>query len=196
MKWNQKVKKTAERLGLTVEAFVEAHADWANELQAEAAPTPTPAPTGESASVSPDAYRALEQTVVQLRGQVDTLTTENHNARRDGIAITALEAARLPSSGTVRNGDTEIDLDASFRAELIQVARAAESAEAAQAAVATKITERRAVLGQRESAGTRPAGSGRIPLPAGDNSRTQTEGDRTGSTGRQIEGIRGRAGLL
>lgn len=197
MKWNQKVKKTAERLGLSVEAFAEQHADWANELQNEVDPTPTPAPAAQEGTVSPEAYRTLEQTVVALRGQVETLTTANHNATRDGIAITALEAARLPSSGKIGAGDSEIDLDASFRAELIQVARAAESADAALAAVNTKITERRAVIGQREGAPA-PRGSGSINLPTGNNSRQQTEADRnrSGDGTRRIESIRSTAGLI
>ncbi|MFN3930081.1 MAG: hypothetical protein ACK4OK_10650, partial [Thermoflexus sp.] len=161
MKWNQKVKKTAERLGLSVEAFAEQHADWANELQNEVEPPPPPAAPPPEGTGSPPAEPPRGQPRVGRRGPGGTLTTANHNATRDGIAITALEAARLPSSGKIGTGDSEIDLDASFRAELIQVARAAESADAALAAVNTKITERRAVIGQRESAPA-PRGSGSI----------------------------------
>lgn len=192
MKWNEKVKKAAERLGMTVEAFVEAHAEWAQELQQESAP-PVPVTT-EAGSVSLTDYRALEQTVVELRGTVGNLTTENFNAARDAIAITALEAARLPSSGTVRSGETEIDLDASFRADLISAARAAESTEGAQTVVATKIAERRAVLGQREAAPAR--GSGHINLPTGDTSRPLTSGERATEGTRRLEGTRSRAGLI
>ncbi|AIZ44861.1 hypothetical protein QR90_06715 [Deinococcus radiopugnans] len=195
MKWNEKVKKTAERLGMTVEAFAAAHADWANELQTEGTTLP-PAARSEGASVSADDYRVLEQTVVELRGQVTGLTTDNHNARRDAIAITALESARLPSAGTIKHGETEIDLDASFRADLIGVARAAENDESAKAAVDRKIVERKAALGQRESA-PRP-GSGRINLPTGDNSRVATEAERNSQDGgvRRLENTRSRVGLL
>ncbi|WP_288404942.1 hypothetical protein [uncultured Deinococcus sp.] len=196
MKWNQKVKKAAERLGLTVEAFVEAHKDWADELQQEGM-TPTAPAAAQADGVTLEGYRALEQTVVGLQGTVNTLNTQLHNAERDGIAITALEAARLPSSGKVGSGDAEIDLDASFRVELIQAARTAESAEAAQAAVAGKITARRAILGQRESAAPK-RGGGRIDLPTGDNSRTVTEQERrqNGGATRQFEGARSRSGLI
>lgn len=195
MKWNEAVKKTAQRLGLTAEAFAEQHPEWAAELNAPAAPATPPAPT-DAGTVSLEAYRALETNVVGLTSQVKDLTDQLRNERRDGIAVTALESARLPSSGTIRNGDTEIDLDASFRAELIDVARRADTDDAARESVATAIVKRRAVLGQRESAGARQGGSGRIPLPAGDNSRAQTERDRSNGESRQIEGIRGRAGLL
>lgn len=189
MKWNEKVKKTAERLGLSVEAFVEKYADWANELQNESA---VPA-TSETGTVSLESYRALETSVVGLRSTVESLTTQLQNERRDGIAVTALEAARLPSSGTVKDGDTEVDLDASFRTELIDVSRRADTDEAAREAVNAKISQRKALLGQRE--GARPARERNQPanLPVGNTSREDTGKP---STTRQVESARSRAGLL
>lgn len=201
-----KIKALMEKYGCKtleeLKAKTEAQAEYLTTLEAVAqesvnrsAPVPAPAST-EAGAVSLSDYRALEQTVVELRGQVGTLNTENHNARRDTIAVTALEAARLPSAGTVKHGDTEIDLDASFRAELIGVARTAESEDAARSAVERKIVERKAALGQRESA-PRPTGQNRVPLPSGDNSRTRTEAEqaRSGET-RQFESTRSRAGLI
>ena len=198
MKWNEKVKKTAERLGLSVEAFVEQHADWAQELQNEGAQAPAPAPA-ETGTVSLESYRALESSVVGLRSTVETLTTQLQNERRDGIAITALEAAKLPSSGKIQDGDTEIDLDASFRAELIDVARSAESDDRARESVAAKIAQRRAIIGQRQSAEKRPTlpENRRANLPLGDNSREAKRGDAPtdGKDARQFEGTRRSAGL-
>lgn len=198
-----KIKALMEKYGCKtleeLKAKTEAQAEYLAALEAVAQesvnrPAPTPAP--EAGTVSLSDYRALEQTVVELRGQVGTLNTENHNARRDTIAVTALESARLPSAGTVKHGDTEIDLDASFRAELIGVARTAESEDVARSAVERKIVERKAALGQRESA-PRPTGQNRVPLPSGDNSRTRTEAEqaRSGET-RQFESTRSRAGLI
>lgn len=191
MKWNEKVKKTAERLGLSVEAFVEQHADWAQELQNEGAQAPAPAETG---TVSLESYRALENRVVGLTSTVDSLTTQLQNERRDGIAVSALEAARLPSSGTVKDGDTEVDLDASFRTELIDVARRATTDDQAREAVGARIAQRKALLGQRESAKV-PARERNRPanLPAGDNSREAT--DKPAGT-RQVENARSRVGLI
>ncbi|GGO22151.1 hypothetical protein [Deinococcus humi] len=199
-----KIKALMEKYGCKtleeLKAKPEAQAEYLATLEAvmqESVNHPAPAPTNtEAGTVSLSDYRALEQTVVELRGQVGTLNTENHNARRDTIAVTALEAARLPSAGTVKHGDTEIDLDASFRAELIGVARTAESEDVARSAVERKIVERKAALGQRESA-PRPTGQNRVPLPSGDNSRTRTEAEQTrsGET-RQFESTRSRAGLI
>lgn len=192
---NKKLKAILDRFGMTEDEF---KTQFPEQYAALTAPeTPAGTPAADAGTLSADGYRALEQTVVQLRAMVDSLTAENHNAKRDAIAITALEGARLPSAGTVKSGDTEIDLDASFRAELIGVARAAESSEAAQGAVASKIAERRAVLGQRESAPV-PRGSGRINLPVGDNSRTQTQAEarQGGNDTRQFESTRRSAGLL
>lgn len=190
MKWNKKVQKTAERLNLSVDAFVEQHADWAQELQNEGTETPAPA---ESGTVSLESYRALETSVVGLRSTVDTLTTQLQNERRDGIAITALEAARLPSSGTVKDGDTEVDLDASFRAELIDVARRADSDDAARESVTQKIAQRKAILGQRESAKPGKERNQRPALPVGNTSREDTTKP---STTKQVENARSRVGLL
>jgi len=160
------------------------------------APAPAPAAQTEPGTVSLSDYRALETTVVALNQTVKNLTDQNHNATRDGIAITALEAARLPSAGKVKNGETEIDLDASFRAELIGISRQAESDEAARSAVELKIVDRRAVLGQRPTEGKKPGVNG-VSLPIGDNSRSKTESEQKqdGHTTRQLEQIRSRAGL-
>jgi hypothetical protein len=169
------------------------------QIATESVQTPAPVTPTESGTVSLTDYRALEQTVVELRGQVSSLNSENHNAKRDNIASSALEAARLPSAGTVKYGETEIDLDASFRAELVQVARAAESDESARTAVDRKIVERRAALGVRESAQNPAKPRNGVNLPVTDNSRKQTDADRRGvqeGAGSHIQGIRGRAGLL
>lgn len=189
MKWNTKVKKTAERLGLSVEAFAEQHAEWAQELQNEDV-APPPAETG---TVSLESYRALETSVVGLRSTVESLTTQLQNERRDGIAVTALEAARLPSSGTVKDGDTEVDLDASFRTELIDVARRAESDDAARESVGQKIAQRRAILGQRENAKPARERNQRPAAPVGNTSR---EDSAKPSTTKQVENARSRVGLL
>ncbi|CAM3666600.1 hypothetical protein [Deinococcus frigens] len=199
-----KIKALMEKYGCKtleeLKAKTEAQAEYLTTLEAvaqESVNRPAPAPTAaDTGTVSLGDYRVLEQTVVELRGQVSGLTTDNHNARRDAIAITALESARLPSAGTVKHGETEIDLDASFRNDLISAARAAESDETAKAAVDRKIVERKAALGQRESA-PRPIGQNRVPLPSGDNSRTRTEAEqaRNGET-RQFESTRSRAGLI
>ncbi|CAM3269242.1 Prohead serine protease [Deinococcus saxicola] len=199
-----KIKALMEKYGCKtleeLKAKTEAQAEYLTTLEAVAQesvnrPAPTP-PTADTGTISLGDYRVLEQTVVELRGTVSALTTDNHNARRDAIAITALESARLPSAGTVKHGETEIDLDASFRNDLISAARAAESDETAKAAVDRKIVERKAALGQRESA-PRPIGQNRVPLPSGDNSRARTEAEqaRNGET-RQFESTRSRAGLI
>lgn len=187
--------------GQTLDQIKAEHADEylaVLEQIAREGAAPVPATT-ESGTVSLTDYRALEQTVVELRGTVTSLTTDNHNARRDGLAITALEAARLPSAGTVKHGETEIDLDASFRAELIGVARAAESEDSARAAVDRKIVERRAALGTREGVKPVRAENG-VRLPLGDTSRRETEAERRAGgqpeVQRHMEGIRGRAGLV
>ncbi|GAA3995275.1 hypothetical protein GCM10022631_01810 [Deinococcus rubellus] len=167
------------------------------ELIARESVNPIPAPV-EPGNVSLADYRALENTVVELRGTVGNLTTQNHNATRDGIALTALESARLPSAGTVKNGESEIDLDASFRAELTGLARTAESDEAARTAVASKITERRGLLEKRTTEGKKPGVNG-VNLPLGDNSRSKTDAERqqAGDTStRQLEQVRSRNGLL
>ncbi|UQN06298.1 hypothetical protein [Deinococcus sp. QL22] len=202
---NPKIKALMEKHGVTtVEALkAKAPAEYTTvleELMQESlnppAPRPNPTPAPESGTMSLADYRALESTVVELRGTVNTLTADNLNARRDAIAITALEAARLPSAGKVKHGETEIDLDASFRTELIQTARTAENDDTAKTAVDEKIATRRGVLGQRESAPVQRPQNG-LKLPAGDNSRTQTEAERiqTGQT-RQFESVRRGAGLI
>lgn len=204
---NPKIKALMEKHGVTtVEALkAKAPAEYATvleELMQESLnppapnPTPAPAPAPETGTMSLADYRALESTVVELRGTVNTLTTDNLNARRDAIAITALEAARLPSAGKVKYGETEIDLDASFRTELIQTARTAENDDSAKTAVDEKIATRRGVLGQRESK-PNPRPQNGLNLPAGDNSRTQTEAERTqGGQTRHFESTRRGAGLI
>lgn len=188
--------------GRTLEQVKADHpAEYLEALELIAKENVAPAPAivvTEPGSVSLADYRALETTVVELRGTVGNLTTQNHNATRDGIALTALEGARLPSAGTVKHGESEIDLDASFRAELTGIARTAESDEAARTAVASKITERRAVLGQRTTEGKKPSVNG-VNLPLGDNSRSKTEAERQqagDNSTRQLEQVRSRSGLL
>lgn len=197
-----KLKKLLEKYSVGTLAELLALEDARPEVEAilQEGTAPAPAATSQASgeSVSLTDYRALEETVVELRGQVTNLTEANHNAQRDAIAITALEAARLPSAGTVKRGDSEIDLDASFRAELIGAARAAESADAAKDIVDSKITERRAVLGQRE--GTQPQRKeNRYPsVAAGNTERAPTESERQkrGDGSRQLEGTRRTSGLI
>ncbi|MGY2892487.1 hypothetical protein [Deinococcus sp. UYEF24] len=155
------------------------------------APVNQPVVQTEPGTVSLSDYRALESTVVELRGTVDNLKTQNHNATRDGIALTALEAARLPSAGTVKHGESEIDLDASFRAELTGLARQAESDAAARTAVESKIAERRAVQGQKTEA-RKPNVNG-VALPIGDNSGKVQDSDRKEV---KFESTRRTAGLI
>lgn len=199
-----KIKALLEKHGVnTVDELKKIALDeYTATLEAIAKESAAPqAPTGATAdgTVSLDAYRALETNVVKLTNQVTDLTTQLQNERRDGIAITALEAAKLPSSGTVKDGETEIDLDASFRAELIDVARSAESDDKARESVAAKITQRRAIVGQRESAGKRPGlpENRRPNLPTGDNSREAKQGERgaEGKDARHYESTRRSAGL-
>lgn len=206
---HQKLKALLEKYqGKTIDQIKTEHAaEYLEALEAiareSAAPATPPTPaapvTGADGQVSPEAYRALEQTVVQLRGTVDTLTTANHNAGRDAMVSTALEAARLPSAGTVKHGETEIDLDASFRAELTAGARTAESDDAARAFIDRKIVERRAALGIRESAKPKEQVRNGVNLPSSDNSRTVTTAERREQQpegARLIESARGRSGLL
>ncbi|WP_407572129.1 hypothetical protein [Deinococcus altitudinis] len=162
------------------------------KISQESVQTPVPVPVQtEPGTVSLTDYRALESTVVELRGTVSNLTTQNHNATRDGIALTALEAARLPSAGTVKHGESEIDLDASFRAELTGLARQAESDAAARTAVESKIAERRAVQGQKTEA-RKPSVNG-VALPIGDNSGKVQDSDRKEV---KFESTRRTAGLI
>ncbi|UQN04852.1 phage terminase large subunit [Deinococcus sp. QL22] len=204
---NPKIQALMEKHGVTtLDALkAKAPAEYASvleELMQESLnplapkPNPAPVPAPETGTMSLADYRALESTVVELRGTVNTLTADNLNARRDAIAITALEAARLPSAGKVKHGETKTDLDASFRTELIQTARTAENDDSAKTVVDEKIATRRGVLGQRESAPAQRPQNG-LKLPAGDNSCTQTGAERTqtGQT-RQFESIRSRSGLI
>jgi len=183
--------------GRTIEQIKADHpSEYLEALEKISTEAPAPAAQAEAGTVSLTDYRALESTVVELRGTVTNLTTQNHNATRDGIALTALEGARLPSAGTVKHGETEIDLDASFRAELTGLARAAESDEAAKAAVEGKIAERRAVQGQRAAEGKKPGVNG-VSLPIGDNSRSRTESEqRQGDDARVMDNVRRSSGIL
>lgn len=124
------------------------------------APAAPPLPTVDynAATVDMAAYRALESRVVQLTQENTGLREQLRNQTRDTIALTALEAARLPSSGQFEDNGVTIDLDASFRNDLIATSRSASSDSAAKEAVERKITERRAMLGNRTQESRRPRG--------------------------------------
>lgn len=164
---NPKLKKLLEKLGMDEAAFKAEFPDQHAALTQEG--TSPAAPSGE---VNLDAYRTLEQTVVALNAKVQTLEGANLNAVRDGIVSTALEAAKLPSAGKVKHGETEIDLDASFRADLTQVARAAESDDQARQLVDARIAERRALV--KPGAAT-PAPRNGVALPVGETSAVKSE---------------------
>lgn len=87
--------------------------------------------------------RVLENTVLQLQAELEQIKRAQTNGTRTNIALTALEAAKLPKSKKV--GD--LDLDASFRQDLESAALGAASDEDARKRVDQMITERRALLG-------------------------------------------------
>lgn len=170
------------------------------EEVAQAAPTPTPTPTPVTppapVAAPTNAETTLERTVLGLTSELQQERREKVVEKRTNIAITALEAANLPKAPKV--GD--LDLNNRFREQLVAAAVAAESEQEAQDLVGQMITERRALMGGAQKAEGRDNGARNgVDLPVGDNGRTQTEAERRagqGGANRQMESIRGRAGLI
>lgn len=166
--------------------------------QAAPAPAPTPTPVTPPAPVAAptNAETTLERTVLGLTSELQQERREKVVEKRTNIAITALEAANLPKAPKV--GD--LDLNNRFREQLVAAAVAAESEQEAQDLVGQMITERRALMGGAQKAEGRDNGARNgVDLPVGDNGRTQTEAERRagqGGANRQMESIRGRAGLI
>ncbi|MDL2342571.1 hypothetical protein QOL99_00210 [Deinococcus sp. MIMF12] len=156
-------------------------------------PAPAPQPAPSPAPASTHAESTLERNVLALNARLEASERQAFTEKRTNIAITALEAAQLPRAPKV--GD--LDLDARFREQVIQVSVAAGSEDEARQLVGQMIEERRVLMG---AAATPPRGrphesaaqrAGGVSLPIGNNS----------APARQVEGhnpvanVRGSLGL-
>lgn len=159
------------------------------------APTPAPAPAPSPAPApTTNAESTLERNVLALNARLEASERQAFSEKRTNIAITALEAAQLPRAPKV--GD--LDLDARFREQVIQVAISAQSEDEARQLVDQMIQERRVLMGAasqpqrgrtQESAGQRAGG---VSLPSGNNSAParQLEGHNPVASVRSSLGLR------
>jgi hypothetical protein len=123
----------AEHPELYAQIVAQGKADGMTEAQTQAAAT--------------QSGTDLEKEVVRLRAATERLEQERVNEARKNIASTALETAKLPAQGKV--GD--LDLDASFRSHVEGIALGATSDDEARTKVQGAITERQALIGDKQS---------------------------------------------